>query len=201
MGKGVREQLPSALAGRIRRYRRDRWFVLVKWSGCRIPVYGRGRPEDDPCNPPASRRIEQSRRRGDVSFHIGAGVLERRPHTRFRGEMDDGLHPVERQRIARDIRLDKLKTRVLADPLEVPLLHRACVERVEIIDACNPVASREERVGEMRADEPRGAGEEHLCTHRAAVVSGATTLRKYSMVRFSPSSSGTFGSQLSVARA
>src|SRR2546422_3469684 len=47
------------------------------------------------------------RSRGDVRLHVGAGILERRTHSRLRGEVKDRLDALEWERIAGYIGLDK----------------------------------------------------------------------------------------------
>src|SRR5207249_6122115 len=84
---------------------------------------------------------------------------------------------------------------VFSSDLEVPLLHGAVVEGIEVVDAHDLVTPGEERFAHVRADKAGRTRDEQAGAH--AVVS----LLKYSMVRRSPSSSATFGSQPSVSRA
>src|SRR5207247_3301719 len=99
------------------------------------------------------------------------------------------------ERISDDRRRDETEARGPAQPVEVALLHGARVEGIEVVDTHDLVTAGEERVAHVRADEPGCARDEQTAAH--ATVSPL----KYSMVRRSPSSSETFGSQPSIPRA
>src|SRR5882762_2857372 len=191
----VRHQLPGALAGGVGRNRPDGRRVLGEGGGRGVAVYRRRRAEHDPPEAGAARRLEHAHRSGHVGVAVGSGVLERRAHPRAGREVQHDRYALERERIADDIGLHEAEALGPAQPVEVPLLHGAGVEGIEVVDAHDLVTPGEERFAHVRADEPGRARDEQPGAH------ASVSPLKYSMVRRSPSSSDTFGSQPSVSRA
>src|SRR5207247_11115774 len=90
----------------------------------------------------------------------GSGVLSGgAPPGASRG-MQDHRHAVQRQDIADDVRLDEVEAPGTAQPVEVPLLHGAGVERIEVVVAHHFVTPGEECLAHVRADEPGCARDE-----------------------------------------
>ncbi len=79
--------------------------------------------------------------------------------------MEHQGHALERQRVARHVRLDEPEARMAAQAFEVPLLVRAGVERVEVVEADDLVAAGHQGLAHMRSDEPRRAGDESALAH------------------------------------
>jgi len=80
--------------------------------------------------------------------------------------MHHDLHPVERQRLAHDVRLEEAESSRPAQRLEVALFCRAGVERIEVVDADHRVAAGDERFAQVGPDEPRRARHEDAPAHR-----------------------------------
>src|SRR5437899_6129511 len=103
-------------------------------------------------------------------------------------------HLLEGQRVARHIRIDEAEPPLAPQRGEVALLHSTRVEGIEVVDPDDFVSPPDQRLAHVGADEPRGPGDQDPQAHLQ------TSVRKYSMVRFSPSSSETGGPRPAVAR-
>src|SRR5437667_10164511 len=97
--------------------------------------------------------------------------------------------------VARHIRSDEAEPPLAPQRGEVALLHGTRVEGIEVLAPDHFAPPPDQRLAHVGADEPRGPGDQDPQAHLQ------TSVRKYSMVRCSPSSSGTRGSQPRVARA
>jgi hypothetical protein len=120
-----------------------------------------------------ARHFEQVHSAIDVHLVITDGVGDRWPHARSRGEVDDPVepHPGARKRTFQahrvpNIALDELKARVRPRAREVPLLDRAIVERIQIVQSDHVLSVREEPFRDVRTNETCGSGDKN--SHDAA---------------------------------
>ena len=110
--------------------------------------------------------LQHVQRAGQVAVGVGVRVLDRVAHARLRREVHDAL-----ERALREQRLhgravgevDPLEPESLLrlEPREAGLLERGVVVRVEVVEADDLVAARQQPFGDVVADEARGAGDEH----------------------------------------
>ena len=95
-----------------------------------------------------ARGLEHVHRADDVDLRVERGLLHRRPDVRLRGEVEDDL----------GVGLEGLPNIVLEErgsPVDV-----VAAPRREVVEHDDLVAARQQRVHEVRADEPRPTGNE-----------------------------------------
>ena len=104
---------------------------------------------------------------GDVGVDIVLGMVERVADAGLGGEVGDAVDPRlgggERGKPARggDVELLEAEARCFAEPLQPGLLQADVVIFVEVIDADDGIAPREQGDGDAIADEPGGPGDEN----------------------------------------
>jgi len=109
---------------------------------------------------PAS--FEDVEKADDVAVDVHVGILEGVANARLSRKMNDTLRPFALEKIrdtppVGDIELDELKSAVRGKPCEARLLQGNVVVVVEVIEAENAVAPREEPLGDVHSDESRCA--------------------------------------------
>ncbi len=135
--RGDRPQL-ELLAGRIR---------------LGVAVHRRRRGEDD-ADAGRRGRLEDAPRREQVAPRVLVEDVPEAADARLPGEVEDAVDAVEPEILRREVdALDVERRRVL-------LLQRDVVVVGEAIDCPDVVASSRERLGEVRADEARRAGDD-----------------------------------------
>mmetsp|Transcript_25664 Transcript_25664/g.83187 ORF Transcript_25664/g.83187 Transcript_25664/m.83187 type:complete len:243 (+) Transcript_25664:1459-2187(+) len=129
----------------------------------RAAVDARRRREDEGVVAVLRRQLQQQRSRLDVRSDVGDGVVDRRPDSGPRGEVD---HPPRRvlrpdrlhHGLVADVRLHELER--LLVPLEqrhVLHLHRRAVVVVHLVDADHPLTPLQQLLRHVAPDEPRDA--------------------------------------------
>ena len=110
-----------------------------------------------------------------IGLDIGMRVLDRIPHPRLRAEMDDAVEVLAFEHLgelghAGEVLLVEGKAIAahFAQGSKAILLEADLIIVVDVIDADNAVAAREELAGEAVANEPGGAGDEGA--HGGSVV-------------------------------
>ena len=81
-------------------------------------------------------------------------MVEARAHARLRGEVEDAVDTVERKLVLRHVQAQDLER------MRVLQLQRRVVVVREEVDRDDLVAARQQRLGEVRAHEACGAGDE-----------------------------------------
>ena len=121
--------------------------------GLRIAVDRRRRGEDD-ANAVAGRRLEEALRGEHVALEVRLEHVAEAAHARLTGEVEDPVEAGEVDRIAGEVEpQDLLATGVL-------LLQRDVVVVGEAVEPDDLVPLGLQCLGEMRADEAGGAGDE-----------------------------------------
>ena len=139
----------------------DGGLVERKLSACALAVdRAAGRGEQEPC-PGSPSRFDQVQRPGDVHVQVEDRVRDGAADVDLCGEMEDDLRlPLGEQVGDRgcvgDVRLDQLGARADRAGEVLPPSAREVVHHDDV------VASRHQRVDEVRADESRSAGDQGL---------------------------------------
>ena len=119
--------------------------------------------------PAAFQNVEEA---GEVGIRIGVRIDQRVAHAGLRGEMHDvGKAMLGEQRrhagAVGEIELDEAEAAILRELVEARLLERRIVVGVEIVEADDGAAIRQQPARHMKADEAGRAGDEdRISGHR-----------------------------------
>ena len=102
----------------------------------------------------------------NIRRDVGERIPERMPHAGLRRQMDDALDPriggaeLGNRLTVGDVEALEAEPGLCKQALQSRLLQAHVVVRVQIVHAENFVAARQQRLRDMIADEPGGAGEQ-----------------------------------------
>src|SRR5581483_8522963 len=185
---GIAELLARELRRRIRRHRPIQRCRFHEWDLGHAPVHGGGGREDERLQLPRPGHLEERHRATDIHVLVQQWISDRRPHAGPRGGMEDlrdrvlREHALQTGRIA-EVAFDEREGRMCGGRRQVGALDRGIVKRVEVVQTHDTLATREQRLDHMRADEARAAGDEcrgcgaHAWDAFAAYRNPATTSR------------------------
>ena len=115
----------------------------------------------------AAAQFQHRQLAGEVAPSIGEGVLQAVAHARLRREMNDEAERPARPRQRRQrfgvggVEAREAEIARIGQTVEPRALQADVVIVVQCIDAHDAVAARRQRPRDMKADEPRGAGDEN----------------------------------------
>ena len=103
----------------------------------------------------------------EVALDVGAGIRNRIAHAGLRGEVDHAVERLAGKQLAHggfvfEAALDEGEARFLAQQRQARFLERRVVVVVDVVEADDGVAAREQRAGHVESDEAGGAGDEHV---------------------------------------
>src|SRR5258706_13496297 len=119
----------------------------------------------------AAAGLEHADETDQVAFHVGKRVGERIANARLCREMQHRRRPfvgknLPDRLLIRDVELDETKTRAGSELREARLFQAYVVVAVQVVQADDLIAAREQLQRAMHADEPGRAGQQDL--HAAA---------------------------------
>ncbi len=114
--------------------------------------------------PAALKQIDEA---DEVGLGIGLRIDERVAHAGLGGEVDDALEVFLAEEFGHargigDVELDEAKARMVGQLLQARLLQADVVIVVEVVDADDLVAARQQALGNVHSYKSGGAGDEHF---------------------------------------
>ena len=138
----------------------SRRHVLGRRVALRLAV-DRGRGGEDDASAGGRRRLEDALAREHVPLDVEREDVAEAAHARLAGEVEDAVEAGEVELVAGEVEAAHV------EPAGVPLLQRGVVVVGERVDPDDLVPGRLERLGEVRADEAGGAGDD--VPHRSTI--------------------------------
>ena len=167
MGVAVRHHLVRFLRCRVQRQRMLGGLVLGERHQGIGAIHRAGGSKHQVLDIVMAATLDDVQKTGDVGRHVDMRILRGVAHTRLRGKVDHapwlvrGKRRLDRRAIGQ-IRRYMGVVRVIHEARQPRLLQVHVVVVAEVVDADDFITALKQSHGDMRADEPRGAGYQNL---------------------------------------